>query len=115
MALRSSTIPWAGLALGPGAWALNTQLNYSLVPWTCGHATNLALPISAALAIVAFVGTFVSWRAWSSLPSDGSFEASETRQPHRFLAGIGIALGTLFGLIILMQGLASLILDECAR
>jgi hypothetical protein len=115
MAVRASTFPWAGLALGPGAWGLSTQLNYALVPWTCGHGTNVVAPIAGVLAIVAFVGAFASWRAWQELPTRGSIEAPESQQPHRLLAGIGIALGGLFGLVVVMQGLASLMVSECAR
>lgn len=115
MAVRASTFPWAGLVLGPAAWGLNTQLNYSLVPWTCGHQANLVAPVAAVLAIVAFAGAFVSWRAWREVPAQGSVDAPESHQPPRFLAGIGLTLGILFGLIIVMQGLASLIVSECAR
>jgi hypothetical protein len=111
----SSTVPWAGLAVGPAVWGLNTQLSYSLVPWTCGHNLNLVAPISGMLAVVAFAGAFISWRAWRTIPAKASTDATETHNPQQFLAGMGAALGGLFGLVIVMQGFASLILSACAR
>ena len=115
MEWRTASVPWAGLAVGPAAWGLNTQLNYSLAPWSCGHSFNVIAPISAVLAIAAVAGAFVSWRAWMTIPAQASIEAPESAQPHRFLAGIGLGLCALFGVVIAMQGLASLILSGCAR
>lgn len=35
--LRPWTFSWSGLAVGPAAWAIDTQLNYALVDWACAQ------------------------------------------------------------------------------
>src|SRR4051812_27520078 len=96
---------WTGLLLGPACWALNTQVSYALVEWSCGRRMNIAAMLAAAFALVSLAGAAGSWRAWrqragphASLPKhDGE---------RKLLFGIGVAAGVLFALVILMQGLA---------
>lgn len=112
---KRGMVPWAGLAAGPAAWAINTQLSYALLPWTCAHGFNVIAPAAVFLLSVAISGALLSRRAWLTLPSHGSVDATDSHQPHKMVAGIGVALGTLFALVILMQGAASLVLSGCVR
>lgn len=107
--------PWAGLAAGPGAWAISTQVNYALVPWICAHKVNLVLVLALVLAATSLGGAFLSWRSWQA---SGGFERHWSRmdgQPRNFLAGIGTLAGLLFALVILTQGSASFVLQGCER
>jgi hypothetical protein len=103
-------MPWAGLALGPGSWAISTQANYAFAPWACSLHVNAVPYIALLLVLISFAGAAVSAMRWfQSEPyeSDG--------HPHQLLAGIGMCAGLLFGLVILMQGAAGLIVGPCLR
>jgi hypothetical protein len=97
---------WAGLVLGPGAWALNTQLGYALTSWICAHHVDLVPWLAAGCALVALAGALVSLRVWR----DGGRQASS-----RFIAAMSAAIATLFTLAILVQGAAGLFLHGCER
>jgi len=110
-----SVAPWAGLAAGPTCWAINTQLNYALVPWFCGRGLNVVPVIAGVLVLVSVAGAVWSWLAW------GRYEGPKLRVPQQdghsgyLLSGIGVAAGVLFAVVIAMQGLAALILSPCLR
>jgi len=97
-------IPWAGMLAGPAAWAISTQLNYALVDWQCRHQLPIIPFAALCLILLALVGLALSWRARK--------RQSDTE---RFVAMIGVLMAALFATVILMQGVASLILDECTR
>jgi hypothetical protein len=112
-AMRSG-ISWAGLAAGPGAWAVSTQLNYALADWSCRHEPRL-IPIAAlVLALAALAGGFLSARAWRASGPDQSWLESDAA-PHRFLAGISLLLAVLFAVVIMTQGTAAFLLNGCER
>lgn len=97
-------IPWAGMLAGPVAWAISTQLNYALVDWQCRHQLPIIPFTALCLILLALAGLALSWRAWKRQSDTG-----------RFVAMIGVLMAALFATVILMQGVASLILDECTR
>jgi hypothetical protein len=113
--MRATRVPWAGLALGAGAWAINTQLTYALVPWTCEHGVNIVLPIAGAFSAIAALGGYMSWQAWKTGQERASTEPGPIGRPRGFLAAVGAGSAALFALIIILQGLASLIVGGCAR
>ena len=104
---------WAGLAAGPVAWAISTQLNYALVDWQCVHKVPV-IPLAAfVLAVLALSGGALSWRAWRR--GGASFKPEREVDTERFVALIGMLTAALFSAVIQLQGAASLILDECLR
>ena len=106
-----ATQPWIGLLAGPAAWAVSTQLNYSLVEWQCRHGVAI-IPIAAvALALMAAAG---GWLSWLALRRSDKMRTSLSRTNH-FIAALGVLMAVLFSLGIVMQGAAALILDECTR
>lgn len=106
-------VAWAGLAAGPGAWAVNLQGNYAAVPWICAHRVNFVPLVALVLALVAIAGALLSWRAWR-VASTGD-ETGSGGAPAHLLAGISIMSGILFALVILTQGAAALVLNGCER
>lgn len=106
-------IPWAGLALGPGAWMVSTQANYAAVPWICAHRVNFIPALSLLLVAVALVGAFLSWRSYGAEPEPSTDGRGGT--PRHLLAFMGIVLGILFALVIATQGAAALVLTGCER
>lgn len=107
---RALVVPWAGLA-GPFAWAVQTELGLALSGRTCGYKTNVILMLAAACMIAALSGAWISWRAGRT---PRLIEGTQGN-PRRFIAGISAALGLLFAIVILMQGIASLFLSGCVR
>lgn len=99
-------LPWAGLASGPASWAVSTQANYALVTLTCRTQLPLTVATAALFAAVAFAGGAASFQAWRQAARGGAA---------RFISGIGIWSGVLFGAVVLLQGIAGLILSGCER
>jgi hypothetical protein len=112
--LRHGT-SWAGLAVGPSAWAINTQLNYALVPWFCGRGLNVVPVIAGLLVLLSLAGALWSWIAWERHEGPGLHLPEQDGHPRHLLSGIGVALSVLFAVVIAMQGVAGLILDPCLR
>jgi hypothetical protein len=107
---------WAGLACGPGAWAVGTQLQYALTPWICGRGINLVPIVALVLAAVALAGAFISWRVWSGAAVEEAGTGTGVMEaPRPFLAGVSVLLGLLFALALLTQGAAGLVLNGCER
>lgn len=104
--MRGAAVPWAGLAAGPASWAVSTQANYALVPLACHTQLYLTVATAAVLAAVALAGGAVSYRSWR--------QAGQTAVA-RFLSGIGVWSGVLFGTVVVLQGIAGLILSGCER
>ena len=114
--LQRDRASWAGLAAGPGAWAVATQLQYALTPWICAHEVNLVPVVALALAAVALAGAFVSWRVWNGAAVEASeMGAGVMEAPRPFLAGLSVLIGVLFAVVILTQGAAGLVLNGCER
>jgi hypothetical protein len=107
--------PWAGLAAGPSCWAINTELNYALVPWLCGRGLKVVPVIAGVLVGVSLTGALWSWLAWSRYEGPGLQVPEQDGHPSYLLSGIGVATGLLFALVIAMQGLAGLIVHPCLR
>ena len=104
-----------GLWVGALAWATSTQLNYSLVPWVCTTGIRITPWTAAGLAIVTLVGVAVSANAFRHRQGPLKTATPKGGTPHDMLAIIGVGAGTLFALIIVMQGLAGLFLTGCEK
>jgi hypothetical protein len=107
--------PWAGLAAGPACWAVSTQLNYALVQPFCDRSVNVVPLIAGALVIVSLAGALWSLLAGARYGGSASSVLDKDGNPRKFLAGVGLAAGVLFALVIAMQGFAALVLDPCLR
>lgn len=102
--------PSAGLFIGAVAWFVNQQSLYALVPWICAHPLPLLPALALAFAGVSLVGGALSWRAYSA-----PHPCAEALRTHRFVAAVGMLAAGLFAAAIVLQGLATLIIDACAR
>lgn len=107
-------VPSAGVFLAPAAWALNTQINYAIVPWVCAHGMNIVPAVALVNAVVALSGGVLSWRAWS-VRAEGSSDDPRAGRPHRLVAGLGALMAVLFAAVILLQGTAGLVFQGCER
>jgi hypothetical protein len=112
-ALWARGIPWAGLALGPGAWIVSTQANYAAVPWICATRINFIPVFALTLILVALAGALLSWRSYRIEPEPPTDGAGGV--PRHLLAFMSVLLGLLFALVIATQGAAALVLTGCER
>ena len=114
-ALWPWSVSWAGLALGPASWAMNTQINYALVNWECSGGRNPLGVIATVLAVASLAGALSSWVAWRRHDASGIPVPEQDGHPYRLLAAIGVASGMLFAIVIVMQGIAGIFLEPCLR
>jgi hypothetical protein len=115
IALWPWSVSWAGLALGPASWALNTQVNYALVNWECSGGKHPIGMIAAVLAVVSLAGALSSWVALRRYDASGVPVPEQDGHPHRLLSAIGVTFGILFAIVIVMQGIAGIFLEPCLR
>jgi len=110
MKLATDNMPAAGIFIGPLAWALSTQLNYSAISLICAHNASWAFLLgSMGFACLSMAGSILSLRA-------GYEDADEPQgQARRFLVLIGALTGLLFALVICLQGAATFTLTGCER
>jgi hypothetical protein len=132
-------VQWTGLLAGPIAWLLQLQVAYVLIPWACAHdQQNLSLHlVTIASLLLTAGGAFIARRDWrgdgSEPPGDtvgtgsagrvngvggvggvgGVSSAVNARARSRFMAVLGLCTSAFFFLVILVQGLASFILNPC--
>jgi hypothetical protein len=104
-------VPWAGLVAGAAAWAISTQLNYIFATIHCEVFTWPRTVTALATLVICVGGVVLSWLAWTPRPNSMSIA---NRQPRQLIAGISVLAGTIFGLAIVAQALALLILG-CTR
>jgi uncharacterized membrane protein YbjE (DUF340 family) len=115
MSHLASRVAGAFVFAGPVAWLISTQLNYSLAATVCGHEAVVIAVVAMALISISLLGTAVSWWQWRAQSRVLRLEDTETQIPNKFLAGLGILLGLLFGAVIALQASALFFLDGCLR
>ena len=109
-----SGISWAGLAAGPGAWALSTQANYALAAPQCLLGVFPIPWLALLFAVLALGGTWLSLLAYRQAEAA---PASGLRKPRTevFLALVSIGAGLLFATVILLQAYAGMVFTGCER
>jgi hypothetical protein len=112
--LHRNPFYWAGVALGPAAWALNLQAIYAIAPHACARPTSATIILSIVTAIVAGLGSLLSLRA---VRHDTAAEWAEAQggRARSFMAWVGVGSGVIFALAILNQLLAALMINPCLR
>jgi hypothetical protein len=108
-------VDWAGLAAGPGAWAISTQTNYGIAEVMCRFKLNIVPVLALVLVLAALAGAALSWRAWRVANARDELLGQEDGRPRAFLAFTGAVVGVLFAAVIATQGAAGLILSGCER
>ena len=111
---NSKLLYWAGVALGPAAWATNLQAAYAITHFACQNTASSRLVIGAILMLVALAGSLLSARAiyrgagseWTDAQGGG---------PRTFMAWLGVGSGVLFALVIANQLMAASMVNSCLR
>jgi hypothetical protein len=105
---------WVGLALGPVAWAIDTQVQYSLLRGGCTRDILFFVTMATVLILVAFAGALISWRA-ARVDAASEWRDESGGGPRTFIAWIGVGSGVIFGLTIANQLAAFLMVNTCLR
>jgi hypothetical protein len=105
---------WAGVALGPAAWAINLQTIYAMVPHACAKPGWTTVILSIVMAIIAASGTLISGRAISR-PAPAEWAEAQGGRAQNFMAWLGAGSGVIFALVILNQLAAALMINPCLR
>ena len=104
---RRRLLPWAGLVLGPGIWALNLELGQILPYPECDGGFRTSILVSFLGTGLSVLGAFVSYRASSLRSAHGG--------PNGFWGSVGALLGLIFAFAMLLQGASTLVLTGCER
>jgi hypothetical protein len=105
---------WAGVALGPAAWAVSTQTLYTISAQACTKSTPATIILAAVLVAVAAAGTLISFRA---LRRDAAAEWADAQggRARNFMTWLGVGAGVLFALVIANQLVAAVMISPCLR
>jgi hypothetical protein len=114
--LDRTTVPlWAGVLGSPLLWALQFQVTYMLVPWTCTHRNAWLIPlihiVSFVISVICGVLCWLHWRRLGSTMPESQEEELIART--KFLAVLGLMTAALFSLLILAHAVPSFYLDPC--
>jgi hypothetical protein len=111
---RGGYAMWIGPLLPAVAWAVQMQLNYWLLHGACARASNLALRSVFLIAIVSVVIAGLGcWLSWLRLKDIWPTGQRERQARSRFLAVLGLLMAAMFLLVIIAQGVATLVFDPC--
>ena len=111
---RNGLFYWAGVALGPAAWAVSTQTVYGLAAQVCTRSFPATVIIAAVLVVVAAAGSILSFRA---VRRDAAAEWQDVQggRARNFMAWVGVGAGVLFALVIANQMAAAVMISPCLR
>jgi hypothetical protein len=105
---------WTGVLLPPTVWALQMQINYVLVRKACTQGSSLALYVVSIVALAAAVAAaliaLTNWRRSGPTWPSG---AADLFTRSRFLAVLGLLMSAMFFLVILAQGIATVVFPPC--
>jgi hypothetical protein len=115
---RGLRVLWAGVLLGPAAWAVNLQANYTLATFACEGWWPLTMHAVTIVSIgVALSGAWLGWRSWQALEPLEREKATLSRSHRidrsRFMALSGIVLSLYFALTIAAQWIPTFMLAPC--
>lgn len=104
---------WLGLIVGPVVWALHHQLGSNLSFAACDRGPDrIALLTGMGGLIAIFVSGALAWSSWRQA---GGTAIEEAEALEVFVPLLSVMAATLFGLTILVQLLADVILPSCFR
>ncbi len=104
---------WAGVLIGPFAWALDEGLSYSLSQHSCstGHAYVLHA-ISVCCFVLALIGAWIA-RTQIRRTGVGEEDGGSRRDRSWWMARLGIAFCLGFSLVIIAMEIPKIVLNPC--
>ena len=105
---------WTGVLLPPTVWALQMQINYVLVRKACAQGSTVGLYVVTIVALAAAVLSaliaLTNWRRSGPAWPNG---AADLLSRSRFLAVLGLLMSAMFFVVILAQGIATVVFPPC--
>jgi hypothetical protein len=104
---------WFGILGPPIVWAIQMQMNYSLVPFQCFGGSRVPMLVVSTIAFVisALAGAiaFKNWRRFGPhWPDDASGSGRAL-----FMAALGLLVSAMFSLTIAAQAIATMMFHPC--
>lgn len=106
MTAESQTIAklWAAILIGPLVAAAQQQIGFMLVPWACATGLQPYIwTVTIVSMLIALGAAAMGWNLRGKVESEWM----------RFMATGAAALGLMFALLILAQGIPTYILNPC--
>jgi hypothetical protein len=107
------TLLWFGILGGPAAWFIHFNANYLLAWVACASGSNFWLHVTTALCIAITGGALLA--AWQTMgparEAHGEYENRDSRR--RFMGMTGVMSSVLFGLVIIAQAIAVVMVVPC--
>jgi hypothetical protein len=109
----SPLLLWAGVLLGPIAWALDEGLSYSLAQHACSTGHEYVMYVITALSLLLAVGGALIARAQLSKVGAGNDDGAGPHHRSWWMARLGIAMGLGFSLVIVAMAVPKILLSPC--
>jgi hypothetical protein len=107
---------WAGVLLGPMAFLLNLQVNYTLTQELCpGGRTSILHVVTIIFLLLSAAGGLIAWLNWRGAGQTVQDESADKRTRNRFMAMVGLMISALSFLIIVAQWIPQFIFNPCMR
>ena len=104
---------WLGLIVSPIVWGMYHQLGSNWSHAACDRGPNAISLIAGVVALIVIGATgWIGWRAWRNAGGAADDEADALEV---FVPLLSVMAATLFGLTILVQLFADIILPSCFR
>ena len=111
---RGAPLLWFAVVGGPAAWLVGLVGSYFWIHNVCEHQSAVAPRlISLVTFAVALAAGISGWLIAARLGLGASSKDDSLADRTRFMAQIGALSGLVFALILLLQILATLMLDPC--
>ena len=105
---------FVGLLVAPVTWAIQMQLNYTLIRRGCIDGSTIALSlVSIVSLLVTVIGAAISWHNLQQANHELPTEEGSLRNRIQFMAIVGLMMNGLFFLVILAQGIATRVFHPC--
>lgn len=111
---RGQLLLWTGVLGAPALWAIQFEINYALVPWTCAHhGGHFLLFLFPPLFLIGSLACgVIAWRQYS-LMKDIKPDQPPPFGRTRFFAMLGMLTSSLFSWLIVAQAVAPYFLNPC--
>lgn len=105
---------WTLIVAGPIIVAMQMQANFVLVRQACSAQRNIALYAVIILAmLLTIAAALVGFSLWKRAGTEWPTEAIDLANRIRFIAAVGILSSAMSFLVILAQGIATVVFDPC--
>lgn len=109
----SPLLLWAGVLLGPVAWALDEGLSYALAQHACSTGNLYVLHIVTLLCLLLAISGALIARGQLSKVGPGNDEGGGPHHRSWWMARVGVASGIGFSLVIIALAIPKILLSPC--